>query len=289
MKKIIAVILSIVMTFSLIFTSCLVVFKCGILNADFYINIATKKNIYSNISDSINSQIKDELIKNNIVIDESQSFITEEECKEIVNDNFKNIFSYMNGKSNNINELDLSQFLVHVDAYVEKYLNENNIEKSKLTNDVKDNLNNKITKILKNNLDIMLLSKIVQSNMFSKFKSVISIVNSYLLYACLFIDVFLMFIIISLFKKNRIKMCNYLSNSYILSGLFLDIVFFSGFLCKNYRNAPISPEYLKVFFGNIIGKYFVYFSVSGVVLLLIGLLIKIIQIGLYNKSAKIVD
>ena len=190
MKKIIAVILSIMMTFSLILTGCLFVINYVVLNADFYTNIIDKNGVYSEIYNDINSQIKNELIKNNVVVTDNYNFISEEECKNLINQNLENVFSYLKGTSNNVSKLDLAQYEKNANIYIDNYLNENGIVSNNLINSVKENLNNSVSNIIRNNVDVMFINRIVSSSMFSKVRVITTIFYRYLIYACIATDIF---------------------------------------------------------------------------------------------------
>lgn len=273
-KKFLGSIISIILLIFIFFSNLIIFFKNTVVNEDYYLNIIQKDNIYDNVYEDINEGVKELLIRNNINTSNLSEVISKDEVKEEMNNKINNLFYYLKGINNDIPNDDLSKYADRVNAFLNDYINENNIERTDKIDIALEEVNSGTTTIISRNIDLFLSNLLTKSQKFNIIRKGVTTINKpVVLYGILIVDILLISILFMIFRSIINKAFSYIGKSFIISGLLINLIFSGGYLTRNYKNVPIGPQYIKEFIGNIIDGYFVNIFLLGAISVALGLVL----------------
>lgn len=274
-KGVISFFIGIILMFSIIVSIISLFFKFNVLNQATYLKVLKTNNIYSEINESIQNNISIMLSINNIGSEVKDSLISVEEIQQTVDKLVIEIVDYLNTSESKIENINKDVYKERFREALNKYINDNGIFITESLNMEIDNLTNDVGDIIENELQVININVINESNTIKKITFLTSLFSSKLYLIAVGASIIIIISLLLLWKKKFDYSLKWIGNGFISGGLFIFIIFFSGYISGFYENIIISTGYLKVLVSNIIKSYLVGLSIFGLISIMIGFILMI--------------
>ena len=285
-KVIASFIIGILLMFSIVLSAISLFTKFVVLNPEKYINILEEKQIYTKMYEFLDGNLGYALIVKNIDADVKDDIISEEELKIEVNSFVRNLMNFLTTGINNIGEFNVDKYSSRLDENLNNYIRENSIF---INNNIENEINilkDEINQVIKSELEIINTDIIVNSSTGIILSKIIKLfVNGFYLIPVIMVGV-LIVILNFIWKKDMIRFMQWTGNGTIAAGLFLFLVFFSGYISGFYNNVSIYTIYLRDFVSSLIKNWMLILWLYGMVIIVLGTLMLIPLIKSYIKRSK---
>ena len=285
-KVIASFIIGTLLMFSIVLSAISLFTKFVVLNPEKYINILEEKQIYTKMYEFLDGNLGYALIVNNIDADVKDDIISEEELKIEVNSFVRNLMNFLTTGINNIGEFNVDKYSSRLDENLNNYIRENSIF---INNNIENEINilkDEINQVIKSELEIINTDIIVNSSTGIILSKIIKLfVNGFYLIPVIMVGV-LIVILNFIWKKDMMRFMQWTGNGTIAAGLFLFLVFFSGYISGFYNNVSIYTIYLRDFVSSLIKNWILILWLSGIVIIVLGTLMLIPLIKNYIKRSK---
>lgn len=287
-KVILSFIIGSLLMFSIIASILSVFTKVIVLNPETYINMLEKKETHRQIYEFLEGNLEYALTLNNIPSSVKDGVISQEELEYEVNSIIRSTVNYFVTGINEINPVDTEKYLSRLNENLNTYIRDNSIHiDSNIQNEL-DGLKSDISQIIKNELEIINSNVIINSSICSVLSKITSLFarNLYLIPVIL---VAIFTLILAFIWRDDIRtLFQWIGNSIIAAGLFIFIIFFSGYISGFYNNVIIDIVYLREFVASLIESWTIILSLSGVISSVVGFLMLIPIIKNYIKRSKMI-
>lgn len=285
-KVIASFIVGIFLMFSIIISVLSLFTKFIVLNSDKYIDILEKKEIYAQMYEFLDGNLGYALIVNNIESDVKDGVISKEELETEVNSFIKSLMSYFVTGINEVKKVDVDKYSSRFSENLNDYIRKNSIFVNSNTQNSIDILKGEISQIIKNELEII-NSDIIINSSFSMILARITsaFVRGFYLIPIIVVGI-LILILNFIWRGDNLRFLQWIGSSLIAAGLFIFILFFSGYISEFYNNVSIYTIYLRNFVSNLIKYWMLTLWVSGMIITTLGTLMLIPLIKNYIKRSK---
>lgn len=287
-KMIASFIVGIFLMFSIIISVLSLFTKFIVLNSDKYIDILEKKEIYAQMYEFLDGNLGYALIVNNIESDVKDGVISEEELETEVNSFIKSLMSYFVTGINEVKKVDVDKYSSRFSENLNDYIRKNSIFINSNTQNSIDILKGEISQIIKNELEIINSDIIINSS----FSMILARITSAFVRGFYLIPIIIVGILILtlnfIWRGDNLRFLQWIGSSLIAAGLFIFILFFSGYISEFYNNVSIYTIYLRNFVSNLIKYWMLTLWVSGMIITTLGTLMLIPLIKNYIKRSKMI-
>lgn len=287
-KVISSFIIGILLMFSIVLSAISLFTKFVVLDSEKYINILEKKEIHKQIYDFLDGNLGYVLVINSIDSHIKDGVISEEELRIEVNSFIRSVVNFFLTGINDIKEVDIDKYSSRFDENLKNYLRENSIFiNDNLQNEI-NTLKNEVNQIIKNELEIVNADIIVNSKSGIILARIIKIfVNGFYLIPIIIVGI-LIVILNFIWRGDTTRFFQWLGNGIMSAGLFIFLLFFSGYISGFYNNVNINIVYLKEFISSLIKNWLFILWLNGVLLTIVGSLMLLPLIKNYIKRSKMI-
>ncbi|NLK93692.1 MAG: hypothetical protein GX275_00685 [Clostridiales bacterium] len=288
-KNIVSFIISFILMISIILTSFVVFFRVTLTNENYYNDILNKNKtvdkIYQNINDGMNyaliSNFYPGLIENEIV--------SKEEINNHLQRSILNLRDYFIGEKKEIPAIDISEYKIKIKTEINKYIEENKVMLNAEDTSKFQNIEDTCSELINTELEVVDYNELSKSDMGMKIQNVGSFMNSNKLLMTLFsINIILIGILFFLWKERIHRACSWTGYSFMSSGILYVLTFLSGYISKFYEHPAVYSDHLKDNIISIIDGYFKNLTITGIILIIVGILLMIVYwYHLYTVNQKI--
>lgn len=287
-KVIASFIIGILLMFSIVLSVMSLFTKFIVLDSEKYINILEKKEIYTAMYEFLDGNLGYTLVVNNIYADIKDGVISEEELKVEVNSFIRGIINYFTTGINDIEGIDIDKYSNRFNENLNNYIRENSIY---INNNVESQINNlksQVNQVIKSELEIVNTDIIINSSISSILAKITRIfVGGFYLIPIIIVGI-LIVILNFIWKGDMIRFCQWTGNGIMSAGLFIFILFFSGYVSGFYNHANIYIAHLREFIASLIKNWLGVLSLSGLFITIIGSLMLLPLIKNYIKRSKMI-
>lgn len=274
LRNVFSFIISILLMFSLIITSLLILIDKSLLNKNIYMNIVKENNIAETVSETVLSRMQYVLLTNNIPQDIITEVITVEEVLEEKTNSMINLIDYLTGNTEKVKSFEPTIYADRVKEAINNYVNENNIVRTQELEELLVELDKYTNELIAFEVEPINFEKITEIKKVALLRNVTKIIcNKNILLGALIIDLILIGILIFMWKNRKYRGLAWAGYGFLSSGIILFMIGFSGYLSKFYSNIIIAAEGLKVEVAAIIEKNLINLSIYGGILAAIGLIL----------------
>lgn len=287
-KVILSFIIGSLLMFSIIASILSVFTKVIVLNSETYINMLEKKETHRQIYEFLEVNLEYALTVNNIPSSIKDGVISLEELEYEVNSIVRNIVNYFVTGINEINPVDTNKYLDRLNENLDNYISDNSIHiDSNIQNEL-DILKSDISQIIKSELEIINSDIIINSSIGVILSRITSLFVRTLYLVPIILAVVFTLILAFIWRNDIRRLFQWIGNSIIAAGLFIFIIFFSGYISGFYNNVIIDIIYLREFVASLIKSWTIILSLSGVIISIVGFLMLIPIIKNYIKRSKMI-
>lgn len=285
-KVIASFIVGTLLMFSIIISVLSLFIKFTVLNSEKYINILEKKEIYTQMYEFLDGNLGYTLIVKNIESNVKDGVISQGELETEVNSFIRSLMDYFVTGINEVKKVDTDKYLNRFNENLSNYIRENSVfVNSSVQSDI-DILKNEISQVIKNELEIINSDIIVNSSACMVLTRITNLfARGFYLIPIIVVGI-LILILNFIWRGDIIRFSQWIGNALIAAGLFIFIVFFSGYISGFYNNVSIYTIYLRDFVANLIKSWMLILSLSGMVISTLGTLMLIPLIKNYIKRSK---
>lgn len=271
-KNIISFMISIMLMFLIVATSFTLFFKATILNPKTYINVIEKNNIYTNVYESIYSNIDYLLLTNNMPEDTLDGVISEGEIKKIVDDYIYYVVGFMKNENLEIPAINMESYESRVNEKIDDFLyNHSEYINDDFRYSIQD-MNNTILNMIKNDLQVINLNQLSKSSAIKAIAKISNILNNGMLIVIMIgIIILVSLLYIAIWKKRKARRFAWIGYSFMSSGLLVFLIGLSGYISGFYNNFAIAIPYIASAISLIMKKCLLSLTFIGFVVLVIGL------------------
>lgn len=287
-KLISSFIIGTLLMFSIIISVLSMFTKFILLNPDKYINVLEKNSIYTQMYDFLDGNLEYALAINSIDISVKDGVITEDELKLEVNSFIRSFFNYFTTGVNEFKEVDIDKYISRFNENLDNYIKENSIFLNDNAKRELESLKVEISQIIKSELELLNKDIIVNSSVGNIAVKATKLFVSGFYLAPIALVLVLILILNFIWKSNIMRFLQWVGNSLISSGLFIFILFFSGYISGFYNNVIIDIIYLREFISNLIKGWMETLSVIGLCICIFGIFMLIPLIKNYIKRSKMI-
>lgn len=287
-KVILSFIIGSLLMFSIILSILSVFTKVILLNYETYINMLEKKETYRQIYEFLEGNLEYALTINNIPSSVKDGVISLEEVEYEVNSIIRNTVNYFVTGINEINPIDTNKYLERLNENLDNYIRDNSIHiDSNIQNEL-DILKSDISQIIQSELEIINSDIIINSSICTILSRITTLFIRTLYLVPIILSVVFTLILSFIWRNDITRLFQWLGNSIIAAGLFIFIIFFSGYISGFYNNVIIDIIYLKEFVASLIKSWTIILTLSGVIISIVGFLMLIPIIKNYIKRSKMI-
>lgn len=287
-KVILSFIIGSLLMFSIILSILSVFTKVILLNYETYINMLEKKETYRQIYEFLEGNLDYALTINNIPSSVKDGVISLEEVEYEVNSIIRNTVNYFVTGINEINPIDTNKYLERLNENLDNYIRDNSIHiDSNIQNEL-DILKSDISQIIQSELEIINSDIIINSSICTILSKITTLFIRTLYLVPIILSVVFTLILSFIWRNDIIRLFQWLGNSIIAAGLFIFIIFFSGYISGFYNNVIIDIIYLKEFVASLIKSWTIILTLSGAIISIVGFLMLIPIIKNYIKRSKMI-
>lgn len=285
-KVIASFIVGIFLMFSIIISVLSLFIKFTVLNSEKYINILEKKEIYTQMYEFLDGNLGYTLMVKSIESNVKDGVISQEELETEVNSFIRSLMNYFVTGINEVKKVDTDKYLNRFDENLNKYIRENSVfVNSSVQSDI-DILKNEISQIIKSELEIINSDIIINSSVGMVLARITNLfVRGFYLIPIMVVGI-LILILNFIWRGDIIRFSQWVGSSLMAAGLFIFILFFSGYISGFYNNVSIYTIYLRDFVANLIKSWMIILWLSGMVISVLGTLMLIPLIKSYIKRSK---
>lgn len=285
-KIIASFIVGIFLMFSIIISVLSLFIKFTVLNSEKYINILEKKEIYTQMYEFLDGNLGYTLMVKSIESDVKDGVISQEELETDVNSFIRSLMNYFVTGINGVKKVDTDKYLNRFDENLNKYIRENSVfVNSSVQSDI-DILKNEISQIIKSELEIINSDIIINSSVGMVLARITNLfVRGFYLIPIMVVGI-LILILNFIWRGDIIRFSQWVGSSLMAAGLFIFILFFSGYISGFYNNVSIYTIYLRNFVVNLIKSWMIILWLSGMVISVLGTLMLTPLIKSYIKRSK---
>lgn len=287
-KVIASFIVGIFLMFSIIISVLSLFIKFTVLNSEKYINILEKKEIYTQMYEFLDGNLGYTLMVKSIESNVKDGVISQEELETEVNSFIRSLMNYFVTGINEVKKVDTDKYLNRFDENLNKYIRENSVfVNSSVQSDI-DILKNEISQIIKSELEIINSDIIINSSVGMVLARITNLfVRGFYLIPIMVVGI-LILILNFIWRGDIIRFSQWVGSSLMAAGLFIFILFFSGYISGFYNNVSIYTIYLRDFVANLIKSWMIILWLSGMVISVLGTLMLIPLIKSYIKRSKMI-
>ena len=287
-KVILSFIIGSLLMFSIILSILSVFTKVILLNYETYINMLEKKETYRQIYEFLEGNLEYALTINNIPSSVKDGVISLEEVEYEVNSIIRNTVNYFVTGINEINLIDTNKYLERLNENLDNYIRDNSIHiDSNIQNEL-DILKSDISQIIQSELEIINSDIIINSSICTILSRITTLFIRTLYLVPIILSVVFTLILSFIWRNDITRLFQWLGNSIIAAGLFIFIIFFSGYISGFYNNVIIDIIYLKEFVASLIKSWTIILTLSGAIISIVGFLMLIPIIKNYIKRSKMI-
>lgn len=287
-KVILSFIIGSLLMFSIILSILSVFTKVILLNYETYINMLEKKETYRQIYEFLEGNLEYALTINNIPSSVKDGVISLEEVEYEVNSIIRNTVNYFVTGINEINPIDTNKYLERLNENLDNYIRDNSIHiDSNIQNEL-DILKSDISQIIQSELEIINSDIIINSSICTILSKITTLFIRTLYLVPIILSVVFTLILSFIWRNDITRLFQWLGNSIIAAGLFIFIIFFSGYISGFYNNVIIDIIYLKEFVASLIKSWTIILTLSGAIISIVGFLMLIPIIKNYIKRSKMI-
>ena len=287
-KNILSFIISLMLMFVILATSLTVFLKDTLLNPETYTKVIEKNEICHEIYINIYSNIDYFVLTNNMPEDILDGVITEDEIKQIVNNNIYYVIGFMNGEDSEIASIDMEIYESRINTKIDKFLTTNSKDISDEFKNSVDYTKVKVLNIVKNDLEIINLNELSKSSALQHAARIGAFLNRSKLVMGMcgaIIIISLLFFII--WVKRKVRRYAWIGYSFLSSGVLIFMIGLIGYISGFYDNLAIGIPYMAMAVSLIIKKCLLKLTFIGLFVLIIGLcFISIYWNHLYKRYKK---
>ena len=285
-KVIASFIVGIFLMFSIIISVISLFIKFTVLNSEKYINILEKKEIYTQMYEFLDGNLGYTLMVKSIESNVKDGVISQEELETEVNSFIRSLMNYFVTGINEVKKVDTDKYLNRFDENLNKYIRENSVfVNSSVQSDI-DILKNEISQIIKSELEIINSDIIINSSVGMVLARITNLfVRGFYLIPIMVVGI-LILILNFIWRGDIIRFSQWVGSSLMAAGLFIFILFFSGYISGFYNNVSIYTIYLRDFVANLIKSWMIILWLSGMVISVLGTLMLTPLIKSYIKRSK---
>lgn len=285
-KVIASFIVGIFLMFSIIISVISLFIKFTVLNSEKYINILEKKEIYTQMYEFLDGNLGYTLMVKSIESNVKDGVISQEELETEVNSFIRSLMNYFVTGINEVKEVNVDKYLNRFDENLNKYIRENSVfVNSSVQSDI-DILKNEISQIIKSELEIINSDIIINSSVGMVLARITNLfVRGFYLIPIMVVGI-LILILNFIWRGDIIRFSQWVGSSLMAAGLFIFILFFSGYISGFYNNVSIYTIYLRDFVANLIKSWMIILWLSGMVISVLGTLMLTPLIKSYIKRSK---
>ena len=287
-KVILSFIIGSLLMFSIILSILSVFTKVILLNYETYINMLEEKETYRQIYEFLEGNLEYALTINNIPSSVKDDVISLEEVEYEVNSIIRNTVNYFVTGINEINPIDTNKYLERLNENLDNYIRDNSIHiDSNIQNEL-DILKSDISQIIQSELEIINSDIIINSSICTILSRITTLFIRTLYLVPIILSVVFTLILSFIWRNDITRLFQWLGNSIIAAGLFIFIIFFSGYISGFYNNVIIDIIYLKEFVASLIKSWTIILTLSGAIISIVGFLMLIPIIKNYIKRSKMI-
>lgn len=287
-KVILSFIIGSLLMFSIILSILSVFTKVILLNYETYINMLEEKETYRQIYEFLEGNLEYALTINNIPSSVKDDVISLEEVEYEVNSIIRNTVNYFVTGINEINLIDTNKYLERLNENLDNYIRDNSIHiDSNIQNEL-DILKSDISQIIQSELEIINSDIIINSSICTILSRITTLFIRTLYLVPIILSVVFTLILSFIWRNDITRLFQWLGNSIIAAGLFIFIIFFSGYISGFYNNVIIDIIYLKEFVASLIKSWTIILTLSGAIISIVGFLMLIPIIKNYIKRSKMI-
>ena len=287
-KVILSFIIGSLLMFSIIASILSVFTKVIILNPEIYINMLEKKETHRQIYEFLEGNLEYALTLNNIPSSVKEGVITQDELEYEVNSIIRSTINYFITGINEINSIDIDKYLNRLSENLDTYIRDNSIH---IDSNIQSELNilkSDIRQIIKSELEIINSDIIINSSICAILSKITSLFVRTLYLAPIILAVVFILMLAFTWRNDIRRFFQWLGNSIIASGLFIFLIFFSGYISGFYNNVIIDIIYLREFVASLIKSWTIILTLSGAITSTVGFLMLIPIIKNYIKRSKMI-
>lgn len=287
-KVILSFIIGSLLMFSIIASILSVFTKVIVLNPETYINMLEKKETHRQIYEFLEGNLEYALTLNNIQSSVKEGVITQYELEYEVNSIIRSTVNYFITGINEINSIDTDKYLNRLSENLDTYIRDNSIH---IDSNIQSELNilkSDISQIIKSELEIINSDIIINSSICAILSKITSLFVRTLYLAPIILAVVFILMLAFTWRNDIRRFFQWLGNSIIASGLFIFIIFFSGYISGFYNNVIIDIIYLREFVASLIKSWTIILTLSGAITSTVGFLMLIPIIKNYIKRSKMI-
>lgn len=287
-KVILSFIIGSLLMFSIIASILSVFTKVIVLNPETYINMLEKKETHRQIYEFLEGNLEYALTLNNIPSSVKEGVITQDELEYEVNSIIRSTVNYFITGINEINSIDTDKYLNRLSENLDTYIRDNSIH---IDSNIQSELNilkSDISQIIKSELEIINSDIIINSSICAILSKITSLFVRTLYLAPIILAVVFILMLAFIWRNDIRRFFQWLGNSIIASGLFIFIIFFSGYISGFYNNVIIDIIYLREFVASLIKSWTIILTLSGAITSTVGFLMLIPIIKNYIKRSKMI-
>ncbi|MGL5378962.1 hypothetical protein [Clostridium sp.] len=284
-KNIISFLLGIILMFTIVISVISIFLKGNFINEKVYKNILEKNEIYTKVNDSILNNISMLLSVNNLGAEVKDNVISVDEIKEEVDNVALGAIRYLNTGENNIVDIDKNKYTDRFKENLSNYISANGFFITTELQGQLDNVTEDVGDIIENEVELINVKVLKESSLIAKISKLTSAFSKGLYAAVLVLPIIISILLLIIWGRKYQSSTMWIGNGLIAGGLFVFIIFFSGYVSGFYNNVIINIAYLKELVANIIKHYLLTLSNLGLITTFIGVLLLIPSIRRSIKSS----
>ena len=277
LTKLLTTLFSLCLMFSVILI-CLVMSLSVFFKSDIYIEALTETNAYEEIQQSIQNNLDDMMLLNNIETSTLNDLITTDEVKAIVNQDVNSIINWLNNKNSTIETLNLSIYEARFDERMNTFFRDYQYFLDESAKKDVEVMKQNALQFIEGYVRLLDFEKLTQTPLLQMIPKLISYLNlvivGLVLLTFIFIGINVALSPRSQSSRKKIEE-GFLWSGYgiLAGGLMVFVVFFSGVQSKFYEHTAIHLTYLKQLLAFLIKHGLTTLYVSGLIAASLGMIL----------------
>ena len=292
LTKLLTIVFSLCLMFSVILI-CLVMNLSTFLRSDIYLKALMQTSAYEQIQETIQNNLDDMMLLNNIDTNTLTDLITTDEVKTIVNQDVSSIISWLNNRTTEVEALDLSIYETRFDEKMNKFFQENQYFLDESAKKDVEVMKENALQFVEGYVRLFDFEKITQLPIVQHIPNLITSLNR-VIYGLLGLIFIFIGILVALAPRSRRSSRKKIEEGFLWSGygvlaggLMIFVVFFSGIQSKFYEHLAIHLSYLKDLLVFLIKQGLTNLYTTGLIAALLGIMLMLpYWITIYKKYMK---
>ena len=276
LTKLLTILFSLCLMFSVILI-CLIISLSTFLKADIYLEALSQTNAYEQIQQSIQNNLDDMLLLNNIETSTLTNLITTDEVKEIVNQDVHDIINWLNNQTLTVDTLDLSIYETRFDERMNTFFRDHQYFLDESAKKDVEVMKKNALQFIEGYVRLLDFEKLTQSSLAQAIPKLISYLNIIIISLVILTFILIGFLVaLSPRTASRKKIEEgFLWSGYgvLAGGLMVFVIFFSGIQSKFYEHTAIHLSYLKQLLAFLIKHGLTTLSLSGLIAASLGIIL----------------